>query len=79
MSRSKPEPEDRPAAPRRERAAGRRALLRADLPSAAAVGALMGLVAGQEGSGLAVALVVAVAGCAAVLGLLALKRAFYGP
>jgi hypothetical protein len=39
----------------------------------------MGLLAGKEGSGIGAAVVVAVAGCALVLGMLALKRALYGP
>ena len=72
MSSRKPDAEDEPAR-------GRRAFLRTDLPSAAAIGVLMGLVAAQESSGAAVAAVVAVVGCAAVLGLLVLKRIFYGP
>lgn len=84
MSSRKPDADDEPARgrrpePGRKRAADRRAFLRADLPSAAAVGVLMGLVAAQESSGAAVAVVVAVVGCAAVLLLLALKRVFYGP
>jgi hypothetical protein len=57
----------------------RHAFLRANLPSGAGVGFLMGIVAAQEGSGAAVALVVGVVGCAAVLGLIVLKRALYGP
>lgn len=68
-----PAPDRPPPDPRRGRT-GRRALLRADLPAAAAIGALMGLVAAKEGSGIPVAAVVAVAGCVVVLGLLALKR-----
>jgi hypothetical protein len=72
MPSRKPDHDDEPAG-------RRRAFLRTDLPSAAAIGALMGLVAAQESSGAAVAVVVAVVGCAAVLLLLALKRVFYGP
>jgi hypothetical protein len=75
-------PGRKPAAPdgepRETRRPGRRAALRADLPPAACVGVLMGIVAVQEGSGGAVAVVVALVGCAAVLGLLALKRGLYG-
>ena len=56
----------------------RRARLRADVLPAAGVGAIMGFLAGHEGSGLGVAVVVGVVGCAVVLGLLALKRAFHG-
>jgi hypothetical protein len=52
--------------------------LRADLPPAAGVGAIMGVLAGQQGSGIGVAVVVGVVGCGVVLGLLALKRIFYG-
>lgn len=48
--------------------------LRRNAPAAAAVGVLMGLVAAKEGSGAAVAVVVAAVGCAIVLGMLALKR-----
>ncbi len=84
MPSRKPDADDEPARPRsaepgRRRSAGRRAFLRTDLPSAAVIGVLMGLVAAQESSGAAVAVVVAVVGCAAVLALLALKRIFYGP
>ena len=53
-------------------------LLRANLLPAAGVGVLMGVLAEQEGSGIAVAVVVAVTGCGVVLGLLALKKIFYG-
>jgi hypothetical protein len=59
--------------------AGRRAFLRTDLPPAAGTGVLMGFVAAREGSGVAPAFVVALVGCAVVLGLLALKRGLYGP
>lgn len=59
--------------------AGPRAFLRTDLPPAACVGVLMGFLAAREGSGVAVAFIVALVGCAVVLGLLALKRGLYGP
>ncbi|HEX4788953.1 MAG TPA: hypothetical protein VH372_10865 [Actinospica sp.] len=58
---------------------GTLAFLRTNLPPAAGVGVLMGLLAAKEESGAGVALVVAVAGCALVLGMLALKRALHGP
>ena len=51
--------------------------LRADLLPAAAVGAIMGFLAENEGSGIGVAVVVGVVGCGVVLGMLALKRAFH--
>lgn len=57
---------------------GRSGALRADLLPAAGVGAIMGFLAENEGSGIGVAIVVGVVGCALVLGMLALKRAFYG-
>ena len=66
-----PSPKPRPTSPHRAR-------LRADLLPAAGVGAIMGFLAGNEGSGIGVAIVVGVVGCGVVLGLLALKRAFYG-
>jgi len=76
-------PSRKPAARRGEpdgaHPAGRRSSLRADLPPAACVGALMGLVAAREGSGIPVAAIVALVGCGVVLGLLALKRGLYGP
>lgn len=50
-----------------------------DLAPSAAVGAITGFLADREGSGLWVAVVVGVVGCAIVLGLLALKKAFYRP
>ena len=53
-------------------------MLRTELPPAAGVGALMGVVAAQEGSGVEAAVVVGFAGCAVVLGMLALKRAVSG-
>ena len=56
----------------------RRSGLRADLLPAAGVGAIMGFLAEQEGSGIGVAVVVGVVGCGVVLGLLALKKIFYG-
>jgi hypothetical protein len=76
------EPEDpaaRDGGPDGSGPVGRRAFLRTDLPPAACVGVLMGFLAAQEGSGVAVAVVVAPVGCAVVLGLLALKRGLYGP
>ena len=51
-----------------------RAFLRRHLPPATGVGVLMGAVAAKEGSGAAVAVVVALVGCLVVLGMLALKR-----
>lgn len=51
---------------------------RADLAPSAGVGVIMGLIAGTEGAGAGYGAVVGVAGCAVVLGMLALKRAFHG-
>lgn len=48
--------------------------LRANLLPALGVGAIMGFLAQHEGSGLRVALVVGIIGCAVVLGMLALKK-----
>jgi len=56
----------------------RRALLRAQLPPAAGIGALMGVVAAHEGSGVGAAVVVGFVGCAVAIGMLALKRAVSG-
>jgi hypothetical protein len=52
--------------------------LRGNLAPSAGVGAVMGFLAGTEGAGPGYGAVIGVAGCAAVLGILALKRAFYG-
>jgi hypothetical protein len=70
-------PSAREPAPRRGRAqrGSRAAFLRRELPPAATIGALMGLVAAREGSGPAAAAVVGAVGCLLVLGMLALKRA----
>jgi Flp pilus assembly protein TadB len=57
---------------------GARAFLRRNLAPAAGIGLLMGLVAAKEGSGIGVAVVVAVVGCGLVLGMLALKRGLTG-
>jgi hypothetical protein len=79
-SSSAPKPADAGSGARDERGGrGFRAFLRGNLPPAAGVGVLMGLLAAKEGGGIGVAVVVAVAGCALVLGMLALKRALYGP
>jgi len=64
------DPSGRPARPPR--------LQRADLAPSAGVGAIMGFLAATEGAGAAYGTVIGVVGCVAVLGMLALKRAFYG-
>lgn len=77
-----PEPAEsiaREAGPEAAKPAGHRSLLRTELLPAACTGVLMGFVAAQEGSGAAVAVIVALVGCGVVLGLLALKRGLYGP
>jgi hypothetical protein len=66
-----PEPQQQP-----QRPTSRRAALRADLLPSAAVGAIMGLIAMNEGSGVGVAVVVGVVGCGVVLGMLALRNVF---
>lgn len=58
----------------RPRSRDARAFLRRNLPSAAGVGALMAAVALKEGAGVPVAVVVALVGCGAVLGMLGLRR-----
>ena len=57
---------------------GRGSTPRADVLPAAGVGAIMGFLAQNEGSGIGVAVVVGVVGCMVVLGMLALKRIFRG-
>jgi hypothetical protein len=74
-SREKPQDaHEAPGTPPRRRPG----LLRTELPPACGVGALMGVVAAREGSGVGVAVVVSFVGCAVVLGMLALKRAVSG-
>ena len=73
MPSPKPPPEREPEPP-----TGRAAALRANLLPAAAIGAIMGFLAENEGSGLPVAAVVGVVGCGVVLGMLALKRVLGG-
>jgi hypothetical protein len=58
----------------RARSRDTRAFLRRNLPSAAGVGVLMAVIALKEGAGAPVAAVVALVGCGAVLGMLALRR-----
>ena len=64
--------------PEPEPSADRAATLRANLLPAAAIGVIMGFLADNEGSGIGVAVVVAVVGCGVVLGMLALKKVFRG-
>ena len=52
--------------------------LRADLAPSAGVGAIMGFLAATEGAGAGYGAVVGAVGSLVVLGMLALKRAFYG-
>ncbi|WP_034265876.1 hypothetical protein [Actinospica robiniae] len=52
--------------------------LRADLAPSAGVGVVMGFLAATEGAGPGYGAVVGAVGCGVVLGMLALKRAFYG-
>ena len=52
--------------------------LRANALPSAGVGAVMGVLAGTEGAPWWIALVMALVGAGAVLGMLALKKAFYG-
>lgn len=54
-------------------------ILRGDLAPSAGVGAIMGFLAATEGAGAGYGTVIGVIGCLVVLGMLALKRAFYGP
>lgn len=69
----------KPSAPAdAERSAPATRSVRTDLAPSAGVGAIMGFLAATEGAGAGYGAVIGVVGCAAVLGMLALKRAFYG-
>ncbi|MBR7839226.1 hypothetical protein KDL01_38545 [Actinospica durhamensis] len=77
MSRTTPRAAEAPVpAPTDSADAG---LLRANLAPSAGVGAVMGFAAATEGAGPGYGAVVGVAGCAAVFGMLALKRALAKP
>ena len=69
-------PRTTPSAPA---AAPEPGFLRANLAPSAGVGVIMGFIAGTEGAGPGYGTVVGVAGCAAVLGMLAVKRALNRP
>jgi len=73
-----PSPPSPGSQPEPEPPTGRAAALRANLLPAAAIGVIMGFLADNEGSGIGVAVVVAVVGCGVVLGMLALKKVFRG-
>ena len=72
-------PRTTPSAPAPTEAATETGFLRANLAPSAGVGVIMGFIAATEGAGPGYGAVVGVAGGAAVLGMLAVKRALVRP